>query len=79
MDMHVRRPLTKWGNGWGLRLTKKEVEKLGVKPGEPVEADLRSKPPRNPIDQLPSWNLGGRPLDDDELADAVLEAKRGRR
>lgn len=79
MPIHVRRALTKWGNGWGLRLTKKEVEALGLKPGQPVEADLSTKAIRNPVEDLPSWNLGGHPLTDDELGDSVLEGKRGRR
>lgn len=80
MDIHVRRALTKWGNGWGLRLTKKEVERLGAKPGEPVEADFKAQPPRNWVDQLPSWSLGG-DYDIDALyeEDLMEDLRRGRR
>lgn len=80
MALHVRRKLTKWGNGWGLRLTKKEVAALGLKPGQPVEADFGPKALRNPIEDLPSWNLGGN-YDIDEEIDADLMEKydRGRR
>ena len=79
VPIHVRRTLTKWGNGWGLRLTKKEVEALGIKPGQPVEADLAAKPPSNLVKDLPSWDLGGKGLSDDDIAEDVLERKHGRR
>ena len=80
MAIHVRRALTKWGNGWGLRLTKKEVAALGIKPGQPVEAELSPKPARNRVEDLPSWDLGGRTdLDDIYDEDAVEEFRRGSR
>lgn len=41
MRIRVRRALTKWGNGWILRLTKDEVAALGNKPGQAIEAKLR--------------------------------------
>lgn len=81
MGIHVRRTLTKWGNGWGLRLTRKEVQELGAKAGQPVEADLSAMPARNPIDRLPSWNLGSERYDLDDLVDEDImeDLRHGRR
>lgn len=71
MGLRIQSKVVKWGNGYGIRLTRGEFERLGVAPGTPVEADLVARPETLP---MPLWNLGTRGTDLDELfAEGVLE------
>lgn len=36
--------LLKWGNSYGIRISKKEVERLGLQPGQAVVARLEEPP-----------------------------------
>lgn len=78
MPLHVRRRLTKWGNGYGIRITVAEARRLGLQAGQDVEADVHAAPQANDLSTLPTWDLGGR----DDLDDAVdddLEDQHGSR
>lgn len=52
-DVVFDRKLIKWGTGYGLRLTAKEVEQLGLKVGEHVHA--RVSPPQT-VNDLSVFN-----------------------
>jgi antitoxin component of MazEF toxin-antitoxin module len=60
--------LLRWGNSFGIRLSKADVERLHLAPGQPVrilvEEDLPALDPRD----LPRFDLGGDAADrHDEL------------
>lgn len=57
-DLHIRRKVLKWGNGYGLRLTKAELEKLELVPGQEADVRISSQPQRIDLSHL-------RFLDDD--------------
>ena len=57
--MHVRRRVTEWGNGYGIRITKTEARKLGIQPGDVVDVEVRGEPQPNDVDRLPVFRLGG--------------------
>lgn len=78
MPLHVRRRLTKWGNGYGIRITVAEARRLGLQAGQDVEADVHAAPKGNDLSTLPSWDLGGR-YDLDEVVDEDLEEQHGGR
>lgn len=56
--MHVEGKLLRWGNSYGIRLRKADVDKLGIRPGDRIAADLQP-PPGKTVDDLPVWHLGG--------------------
>lgn len=57
--MHVRRRVTEWGNGYGIRITKAEARKLGIRPGDLVDVEVRGEPQPNDVSKLPTFRLGG--------------------
>lgn len=71
--MHVRRRLTKWGNGYGIRITVKEAKQLGLQAGQDIDADLQPSPAQNDLSELPVFHLGGDYEIDDVLADDYEE------
>lgn len=51
VSVRVQRPLVKWGNGFGIRLTTEEARILGLHGRDLVQADVRAvekrfNPPR---------------------------------
>lgn len=40
-SIRVHRRLLKWGNAYGLRLTREEAKRLGVREKDPVMAEVR--------------------------------------
>lgn len=78
MPLHVRRRLTKWGNGYGIRITVGEAKQLGIAAGQDVEADIQGPVAANDLSLLPKWNLGGH-YDLDVELDKDLEEQYGRR
>lgn len=73
MPIHLRRRLSEWGNGYGIRITKAEARKLGVRAGDTVEADVRGEPPSNDVASLPAYRLGGS-YDIDEILEDEADA-----
>ncbi|MGH2669846.1 MAG: hypothetical protein ACRDH5_12165 [bacterium] len=69
MAIHLKRRLTEWGNGFGIRLTKTEARELGVRAGDVVEAEVRSEPEPNDVASLPAYRLGGSYSIDEILED----------
>lgn len=41
--MHITQQLHKWGNGTGVRLPKKVLEAVNLKPGQEVAIDLQDR------------------------------------
>jgi hypothetical protein len=59
LNMHVRRRVTEWGNGYGIRITKAEARKLGIRAGDVVDLEVRGAPQPNDVAKLPAFRLGG--------------------
>lgn len=58
MALAIDRKLLRWGTGYGLRLTVKEVEALGLRAGDPVHADLRPATGAVDFSGLPAFDFG---------------------
>ncbi len=78
MPVRVRRRLTKWGNGFGIRITVAEATRLGLQAGQDVDLEVHAATARNDLSTLPTWNLGG-DYDIDEVLDDDLEEQHGGR
>lgn len=76
MPMHVRKPLRRWGNAFGILISRKEAEALGVTEGEPVDADLQPAR-RTRVQDLPTMRAGR--IDIDRVLDEDLMERHGRR
>ena len=52
--------ILKWGNSYGIRISKADWERLGLAEGDDVVLQLVATP-RRPVDltRLRSWDLGG--------------------
>lgn len=57
VPIDVRRKLLKWGNGYGLRLTAKEVEAMGVLAGQTVHAVIEPAPVKNDLSAFPLFHF----------------------
>lgn len=71
----IRRRLTEWGNGYGIRLTKAEARKLGLRAGDTVDVELHGSPAPNNVSELPALHLGGT-YDIDEIVEEETDAGR---
>lgn len=58
MAVAIDRKLLRWGTGYGLRLTVKEVEALGLRAGDAVHADLRPAAAAVDFSALPRFDFG---------------------
>ncbi|MFA5862832.1 MAG: AbrB/MazE/SpoVT family DNA-binding domain-containing protein [Candidatus Thermoplasmatota archaeon] len=59
MTARVRRRLTEWGNGYGIRITKAEARKLGLRAGDTVDVEVQGEVAPNDVKRLPTFRLGG--------------------
>lgn len=58
----------KWGNSYGIRLSKKDVEELDLKEGDEVVVEVKVKPDETvDVSHLSSFELGGVAEDHDEV------------
>lgn len=75
----VKGRLLRWGNSYGLRLSRREVERLRLRPDTEIEVKVDVSPGKKiTVDQLPSFNLGGDAADrhDELFAEGALEDHR---
>jgi antitoxin component of MazEF toxin-antitoxin module len=56
----VRRNLVKWGNAYGIRVTRKEAEQLGVREKDPVRVEVRPEPRGIQVERLTPIPMGRR-------------------
>ena len=73
--MRLRKPLRKWGNAFGIIISRKEAETLGLAEGDEVEADLQPRK-HTRVQDLPTMNVGHLPDLDKILDDALMEQYR---
>lgn len=72
--LHLRRRPLKWGNGYGIRLTRSEMERLGTDPETPLELEVR--PGALPVDVSKLHVIEGRKTG--SVAHTALSAERRR-
>ena len=41
IGMLLEKPLRKWGNAFGIMVSKAEAQRIGVRPGDLVDAEVR--------------------------------------
>lgn len=57
-SVRVQRRLLKWGNAFGIRLTREEARRLGAREKQTVDVSVRTQPEPLDPDDLPVLHLG---------------------
>ena len=57
--LRLNRRVLRWGNAYGLRITKAEAEALGLAEGQLVHADVRVEMPPIDLSKIKVMLLGG--------------------
>lgn len=78
----LRAKLLKWGNSFGLRLSRQDVERLRLRAGKDVEVKVEVSPETIHPSRVRSFRLGGHAADDHdglfERSVAAEHRERGR-
>jgi antitoxin component of MazEF toxin-antitoxin module len=77
----VKARLLKWGNSFGLRLSRRDVERLGLEPDKEIEVHVETSPRQTRVEDLPTFDLGRDAADrhDELFAESVLDDLRKKR
>lgn len=77
----IRAKLLEWGNSFGLRLSRQDVERLHLRLDTEVEVKVDVEPDKIRVEDLRSFDLGGDAADrhDEYFAKSVEEDLRKRR
>ncbi len=59
MPVSFDRKALRWGNGWGIRLTKKEADELGVSSGAKVHVEATPAMEPNDLTMFPMFHVRG--------------------
>lgn len=52
--------ILRWGNSFGIRLSKQEAQREGLAPGQEVDVEIRPRPVRKiDLSHLRKFDLGG--------------------
>lgn len=66
--MHAK--VLKWGNSYGIRLSKAEAEELGLKAGDEVIVEVKAKPGEKvDLSGLRTFSLGGNLADEHDAVE----------
>lgn len=57
--VHGRKRVLRWGNGYGIRLTKADMERLGIHEKQEVDVTLEPAAGRIDLSDFPFLRLGG--------------------
>lgn len=50
----------RWGNSYGIRISKEDAEREGLREGQEVVLEIKAKPRKEiDISHLPSFDMGG--------------------
>ena len=74
MVLEFDAPLLRWGNSYALRITRKQAEELGARPGVPLHA--RIEPAGMPTWDIPTFSSAGAPhwaLRHDKILEETME------
>ena len=72
MPILVHKRITRWGNGYGIRLTKADIERLRVREGDEIDAELYGAEDRvmeEELDRLAIFRFGG--YENEDLDDLI--------
>ncbi len=70
----------KWGNSYGIRVSKADFERAGLHAGDMVNLDLAGRPTKVDLSGLPAFDWGGGGArDHDHILDQERKAKLRRR
>lgn len=73
-EIQVRRRIVPWGNGYGIRLSKSDLERLGLQPRDEAEVVVRSQPRGLDLGHFHFLRLGGdASLHHDEILGEALD------
>lgn len=56
-SVRIQRRLLRWGNAYGIRLTKEDARRLGAKENPTLEVEIRTHPEPLEPDDLPALHL----------------------
>ncbi|MCK4457312.1 MAG: hypothetical protein KAW39_06190 [Thermoplasmata archaeon] len=78
-DTIIKARILKWGNSYGFRIQKADLERLGLRPGEEALVRLEGRSDAVDLSELPTFK-GGMPDDslrhDELLGEARHKAKK---
>lgn len=74
-DVRISKPLRRWGNAYGIALSRTEVEALGARLGDILEGDLQSHGPGTDLRGITPLRLGGAGDIDETLGDEALAGR----
>ncbi|MFA5861872.1 MAG: AbrB/MazE/SpoVT family DNA-binding domain-containing protein [Candidatus Thermoplasmatota archaeon] len=66
-DVEVRAKLLEWGNSYGIRLSKDDVQRFGLRPNHEVRIRLEINGEPLRVKDLPSFDLQGAADHHDEI------------
>lgn len=59
--------ILKWGNSYGIRITKAQAKRLGLGPGDEVVVEVKARPDEEiDVSHLRSFSMGGLAREHDE-------------
>ena len=69
----LRAKLLKWGNSYGVRISKSDVDRLGVRVGDELDVEVLPKRTRVDLSFLRTFRDGGAGADHDRILDDAAE------
>lgn len=72
-EIQVNRRILAWGNGYGIRLTKADLERLGLRPHDEAEVVVRGERKGLDLAKVQFLRLGGGSKHHDEIIGAGLD------
>lgn len=69
----LRAKLLRWGNSYGVRISKADVERLGVHPGDELDVEVLPKRGKVDLSFLGTFRDGGAGAEHDRLLDESLD------
>lgn len=79
-EVELKGRLLAWGNSYGIRLSRDDVQRFGLKPDQEIRVKLEVERAAIGVSDLPSFDLGGAAdMHDDLFARSAAEGQRSRR
>lgn len=78
-EVEIRARLLAWGNSYGIRISRDDVQRFGLKPDHEVRVKLEVEGAAIDVSALPSFDLGGAADRHDELFAASVDDRTRKR
>jgi hypothetical protein len=69
----LRAKLLRWGNSYGVRISKADVDQLGMHPGDDIDIEVLAKRGKVDLSFLRTLHDGGAGADHDRILDEALD------